>query len=683
MLVTKKKGKSVCFTVIAAFLVFHFAAVCWAQGLSMQVNQGGDTATFTITGATPSTTVKVCLEAVGCVGDVDGDRIVTSQDSQLVTDNFGPCFTWASRLYDLDNDGFVNSADVDIVESNMGCSAPASTPIPGCSISADIDFTVATILDVPVDATGSGSLSLPIPGGYDATFYVQAVDIAGCAKTGLAVHRFVHSDTAAQPLSSLSTVTLSDFGAAIPNGHVQIDTADGTQTFSKDANGQIDGIVETTAGDTAVATLEQTACSFTAPDGITVVQGLALGAVETVGIENTENSTAYLRHFFQPVMAKVTVGDNNPMGMHVTAPFHGLWELFVPDPYSRIYAPFNAHLGLLLSDSQIGRYLNYYNVDLTLAETATNAVYIQPERQVNLGIGTGYGSGFIVRVITDAMEYGTNTPYVKILSLYQGPCSTSKPTVTVQSYDTKYLTLLVSGILPKAEHLILLSDIPFSSSYSAVSVNLPPVSMVKDDNPGARDFDVSDSTVRDFQTPDFGNRDVLYKISAIQDCDPPKPAAPTMSDTCTGGLPILYYLHDCVITGNYSSSTTCSPPTTHQGALKCGVPGQQTTKTIKVEWKGTVSIGFKAGGATGSVGEEISISEEDSDQYTFEDGNGCGQCIGWWIHVKMCLTTYAIKYHEYEWIFPVGWCNLCCTYVHSSCVAQTVISTTVCNRTCN
>ncbi len=683
MLVTKRKEKRVCFTVMAALFVFHFAVLCWGQALDLQVSKNGDNAIFNVTGATPSTTVSVCLEAVSCVGDVDGDRIVTNSDSGLVANNFGPCHTWTSRVYDLNNDGFVNSADVDIVEFNMGCSSPASTPIPGCSISADIDAAVAIILSVSVDAAGSGSLSMPIPGGYDATFYVQAIDVVGCAKTALAVNRFMHSDTAVQPLSSLTTVSLSDFGSVIPNGLVEIATADGTQKFAKDANGQIAGVVDAVPGDTAAITLYQTNCSFLSPDGTgTVVQGRALGSVEDMDIENTENSTAYVRHLFQPVMTRVSVGDNNPMGMHVMAPFHGLWELFVPDPYSRLYASFSAYLGLLLSDSQIARYLNYYGVKLHHMEDATNAVYVSPDRTVNLGNGSGYGAGFIVRVRTDAMEYGADTPYVKILSLYQNAANINRPFVTVQNYDHKYLTLHVTGTLPKAEHLILLSGKPFNKSYSAVVVNLQPAGTTMGE-PGVLGFDESGPAGRDFRSPEMGPREAIYRASAVKDCDPPKPDAPTMSDECTGSLPLLWYLDDCIITGNYTKSTSCDSPTTVQGALKCGVPDQEITKTVKVEWKGTVSVGFDVKGVSGSIGEEISISEEDSDKYTFKDGNGCGQCIAWWIHVKMCLTTYAIKYHEYEWIFPVGWCNLCCNYVRSACVAQTVISTTVCDRTCN
>lgn len=644
-------------SVLAVLFVFNFASVCWAQGLNLEITRANDTINFSITGATPSSSVTIGLEVVTCTGDLNGDHEVTDDDSVLLTDNFGPCHVWTSQVYDLNNDGFANSDDVAILEANIGCSAISGSLIPGCSIRADFDLAGATLLTVTTDSDGAGSTTLTMPSGYDATLYFQAIDAVACEKTPLDVLRFVHSDVTVAPVSSLSVVTYSDFITTFSPGLVKIDTPDGSEVFSKDSSGQIGGSVDVVPGDTAYVTLQQTACSFIAFDG-SVVQGLALGAVHQVDIENSDTSTVYMENIFQTVADQVIVGNGNIMGTHFTAPFHANWELFGPDPTSQTYPSFISQTGIFMTPEEITRYLQYNAVDPMLIETADNAVYLNPDVTTYLGTGMNYGDGFVVRIPTDGLGYDPAiAPSVKVLSLVPDASDTRQPQVTVQAYDNKFLTLYISGWLPIGEHLILLSQQQFVMP-STVVVPSPPV-------------------IQDFAP--------MMMLAGIQDCDPPKPSPPSMSGTCEGGLSWYHYLLDCVITNNYTKSTTCYPAQTYRADIKCGSPNQDSTRKIKVEWKGSIKVSFSFKGVGAEAGEEVSYSEESSDTYKFQAGaNGCGQCIAWWVHFKPCVTTFAIKYHRWEWkVILTGWCTECCTYVHSVCIADTAQSTTTCDRTCN
>ncbi len=246
-------------------------------------------------------------------------------------------------------------------------------------------------------------------------------------------------------------------------------------------------------------------------------------------------------------------------------------------------------------------------------------------------------------------------PYVATRYLSQVPgTDTGMAIAGVASFDRTKTGVQITGTLQAGDHLILLSRDRFQASTGSYITNPP-------------------SLVATAQSDSGG-------------CGtPPPPATPPAvgGGTCVAGLPFIWAISDCVLTGGApASSTQCATVGPFLLATSGGAAGFKIKKKIETSYKGSVNVGVQFEGVSVGVGQEITHTEGIETDITLEAGaNGCGQNLAWYLYEKYCVTRYQIRYHTWEGWFP-DWCAGCCIMVDVICKAGETITAEKCDRDC-
>lgn len=640
-------------------IMFLFLAVATptsavsAQGLATSVTRDGDTVSISVEGATVSSSVILAMDPMVCTGDVDGDRQTTAADLTAIEASYGPCNTVEKKIFDQNNDGFINSDDKDIVQSAIGCSDLQSFPVAGCSLSADINASTAFLVLVATDSSGQGFLSIPLGPGTDTSIYVQVIDELQCAKTPLASYRFLDEASQVDPVSSITCLINTDFNTEHVPGLVEIATDFDIIVTDKSDLGQTNVVLDASTGSPVMITLGETDCTFTKDQ--TSVPGVALGLVETIDLDDTtEYSEARLQHLYQPTALDVQIGTGN-----FRHPFATIWHLISPTSTSA-YPAFTAKVSAFTTAIQISSVLDYYGVSPATIESAQGAIFIRVAESVDLDNGPVSESGF--RIILKDFLDNEDAPFIAHRLLANDPNSEA-PIVTVQDMSDTEILLQFTGHLAQGDHLVLLSEDPFSTQFAVHPPN-PPVLELTPTMESGKD--------------------------CPKDGTPPPPTNPPAvpGTPCTGGPGWIMAGSPCYLTGNYTSiGPNCGILGPVLIKSTSAAPGFKLTNKIKIAYKGSASVDIKIKEfLVIKVGASIEVDEENSYEYIVGQGNGCGENVAWYGYFKKCVTKWGVCSNDWgsEWYpWPVGFCTICYSWEDFVCEAGKTIAVTVCSPKCD
>jgi len=631
--------------VAAAAYALLGSQLAFGQGLSLSVTSTDNELQIAVSNGTPGAIVVLAIDPRVCVADVTGDRRADASDVSAIQARFGPCMTPHDKIYDLDNDGFINDADV-LVAQASACVDVQSTPIPGCNSPASVNPNTANIVSLFPDAQGRCSLELTISATLDAGFYFQAAELSSCMLTPLIPYRVLGGDVYVAPTNQVSCVVHTDFFQPLVDGLVSISTDLEELIGSKTAVGQVSELANASPGASIVATLGETPCAFSDASG-DVLEGIALGILDTFDSGYGELQSSRIQHLFQPVAFEVEVGT-----ARTYAPFSAVWEI-VPPPSGASYAPFMANIAALPTRQQADDVLDYYAVPSDTLEGASCVVVVRVAEDQSLDQGIAHTNGFGI-TLQNFSDFQA-MPYVASRHLSYDAAAGTAPTVSIARFDGKTTSLLIQGELAAGDHWFLLSDVPFSATFDWHLMNPPQL--------------VGSSSL-DGGAP----------------CGTPEPPAnpPAVGGApCQGSMGIRWALSDCVLTSTHGvSGPVCADLGPFLAATAGGAPGVTIKRSVETSYQGSATISVKVGGVGVEVGTEINHTGSEKTDYTIGTGNGCGQNLAWYVYEKHCLTRYHIKYHTFEWIFPVCWCCECCILVDSTCKAGSSTHLEVCDRDC-
>lgn len=479
---------------------------------------------------------------------------------------------------------------------------------------------------------------------------------------GLLLFLTASTTTLGHAQTSTSVIGRDDLFRPVPDAWVGIMSNAGLSVVSRDANGQTP-YVPTTAYSTALIALGESE----------TIDGTILGMIHGSGIPGDPNVPVdYTRTLHQPLAKRVQVQPVGPgLGSINGLPHNGRWELLVPG--NAAYA-FEAEVGILHTENDIMAHLYYEGVTLDMGSAKVAAVL--KCKPVDLGT-----QGLLVRIACEGHEFGAR-PNARIVNLADTPGANvpaTPATARVVDWIDEQAFVFLDHELGDGEHIILLSP----NDDGSAGIQDPSALEIVDTNP------IDELLLSLGMLPPAGSTN--SSAAAVTDCTPPTPGPPANMQGCTPESPNdtwgHFFFGQCDWTLLVSG---CFTATELASNISCGPEGGTTGRRAARTLGGSLSIGGTILGAEISSEGSYEVEVESSEGYTFQEGNGCGQCWGLFSHSRICFSLWQGWCHRYEpapWatghgVTIAGFCTVPCGYELTICVGQTISTSTTCDRTC-